>query len=138
MEDYDVFAEMQNLDKKIFVAIIEDDENFIINNLMKIKNVELIPIRITYDLSTFSDEYREHTKSLFTYYFNGDNEMNNELLRLKKHFIHYRRVPNFIYIPNGEKYFKIRSLFLNIKIPVYSNLNDVVFKIKGVSINEWF
>ena len=34
MEDYDVFNEMQNIKDKRTIIIIEDDENFIIQNLL--------------------------------------------------------------------------------------------------------
>lgn len=34
MEDYDVFVEMQNKKDKRAIIIIEDDENFIIQNLL--------------------------------------------------------------------------------------------------------
>ena len=50
MEDYDVFNEMQNLKNKRVVMFIEDDEDFIINNLID-SDFELIPIRLSYDLS---------------------------------------------------------------------------------------
>lgn len=34
MEDYDVFNEIQNLQTKQIIVIIEDDENFVIKNLL--------------------------------------------------------------------------------------------------------
>ena len=76
MEDYDVFGEMQNLKEKKVVAFIEDDEDFIVNNLIN-SDIELISIRFSYDLSCFSKPYIEQTKMLFTYYFNKDNTFNN-------------------------------------------------------------
>ena len=54
MEDYDVFNEMQNIKDKRTIIIIEDDENFIIQNLLD-SSLEIIPIRFNYDLSYFSD-----------------------------------------------------------------------------------
>ena len=44
MEDYDVFNEMQNIKDKRTIIIIEDDENFIIQNLLD-SSLEIIPIR---------------------------------------------------------------------------------------------
>lgn len=67
MEDYDVFLEMQNLKNKKTILIIEDDEKFISNNLLS-SEIEIIPIRLSYDLSSFSNEYIENTKQLFTFY----------------------------------------------------------------------
>ena len=60
-------------------------EHFIINLLNS--NIEVMPIRYSYDLSCFSSEYIELTKSLFTYYYTEENSYDNELLRLKKHYI---------------------------------------------------
>lgn len=57
MEDYDVFNEMQNIKDKNTIIIIEDDEKFIIQNLLD-SSFEIIPIRFNYDLSCFSNNYK--------------------------------------------------------------------------------
>ena len=54
MEDYDVFNEMKNINDKRTIIIIEDDENFIIQNLLD-SSLEIIPIRFNYNLSCFSE-----------------------------------------------------------------------------------
>ena len=72
MEDYDVFNEMQNINDKNTIIIIEDDEKFIIQNLLD-SSFEIIPIRFNYDLSCFSNNYIDKTKKLFTYYYNENN-----------------------------------------------------------------
>lgn len=110
MEDYDVFNEIQNLQTKQMIVIIEDDENFVIKNLLGLSSVEIVPIRFSYNLSNFSKDYIEQTKKLFIYYYNENNEYQNELLRLKKHFIHYQRKPSFAYIPNDNKYIKLKNM----------------------------
>ena len=102
MEDYDVFNEMQNIKSKKSIAIIEDDENFVIENLLD-STFEIMLIRLSYDLSCFSDNYIDKTKALFTFYYNEKNSYENELLRLKKHFIHYQRKPSIAYIPHNNK-----------------------------------
>ena len=43
MEDYDVFNEMQNIKDKNTIIIIEDDEKFIIQNLLN-SSFEIISI----------------------------------------------------------------------------------------------
>ncbi len=43
MEDYDVFNEMQNIKDKSTIIIIEDDEKFIIQNLLN-SSFEIISI----------------------------------------------------------------------------------------------
>ena len=70
MEDYDVFNEMQNLNDRQVIAIIEDDEEFVVQKLFSLNSVEVMPIRYNYDLSNFADDYIEKTKALFTYYYN--------------------------------------------------------------------
>lgn len=102
MEDYCALAEMQDLKNKRVIAFVEDDENFAIDNLINSQN-ELIPIRFSYDLSNFSKDYIELTKELFIYYFTKENTYKNELLRLKKHFVHYQRYPEIAYIPINNK-----------------------------------
>ena len=61
MEDYDVFNEMQNLNDRQVIAVIEDDEEFFIRNLFNLNSVEVMPIRHNYDLSNFSNDYVEKT-----------------------------------------------------------------------------
>ena len=72
MEDYDIFNEMQNIKNKRTIIVIEDDESFIIQNLLD-SYFEIIPIRINYDLSSFSNDYIDKTKKLFAYYYNENN-----------------------------------------------------------------
>lgn len=115
MEDYDVFTEMQNLKSKKVIMAVEDDENFIVTNLLN-PQFELIPIRFSYDLSSFSNQYIEKTKKLFTYYYENHNPYNNEILKLKKHFIHYQRFPFIAYVPLKEEYFELIKMLRKLKI----------------------
>ena len=130
MEDYDVFGEMQNLKDKQVVAFIEDDEDFIVNHLINSDN-ELIPIRLSYDLSCFSKPYVEKTKKLFTYYFNKDNTFNNELLRLKKHFVHFQRFPFIVYIPLDSKYYTLIQMMNELGIECVHDKNLFISKINN-------
>ena len=130
MEDYDVFGEMQNLKDKQVVAFIEDDENFIVNNLINSDN-ELIPIRFSYDLSCFSEPYIEKTKTLFTYYFSNDNTFDNELLRLKKHFVHFQRFPFIVYIPLEDKYYNLIKMMQKLDIECVHDKNLFISKINN-------
>ena len=125
MEDYDVFNEMQNIKDKSTIIIIEDDENFIIQNLLD-SSFEIIPIRFNYDLSCFSNSYIDKTKKLFTYYHNEKNSYQNELLRLKKHFIHYQRKPIIAYIPNDNKYTKLKNILNEIGINCISDKEQLI------------
>ena len=120
MEDYDVFNEMKNINDKRTIIIIEDDENFIIQNLLD-SSLEIIPIRFNYNLSCFSEYYIDKTKKLFTFYYNENNSYQNELLRLKKHFIHYQRKPIIAYIPNDNKYINLKNMLNDIGIKCISN-----------------
>ncbi len=125
MEDYDVFNEMQNIKDKITIIIIEDDEKFIIQNLLD-SPIEIIPIRFNYDLSCFSNSYIDKTKKLFTYYYNENNSYENELLRLKKHFIHYQRNPIIAYIPNDNKYINLKNMLNEIGIKCISDKEQLI------------
>jgi hypothetical protein len=125
MEDYDVFNEMQNIKNKESIIIVEDDENFVIKNLLD-SVFEVIPIRFSYDLSYFSDSYIDKTKKLFTFYYNENNSYKNELLRLKKHFIHYQRKPSIAYIPNDNKYIKLEKTLTEIGIKCISNKQQLI------------
>ena len=125
MEDYDVFNEMQNIKNKNSIIVIEDDENFIIQNLLDL-SFEVIPIRFNYDLSCFSNSYIDKTKKLFAYYYNENNSYQNELLRLKKHFIHYQRKPFIAYIPNDNKYIKLKNMLNEIGIKCISNKQQLI------------
>lgn len=125
MEDYDVFNEMQNIKDKSTIIMIEDDEKFIIQNLLD-SSFEIMPIRLNYDLSCFSNNYIDKTKKLFTYYYNEKNSYENELLRLKKHFIHYQRKPNIAYIPNDSKYIKLRNMLNEIGIKCISDKEQLI------------
>ena len=71
MEDYSP-EELQNIKDKI-VMIVEDEETL----YDKISSyAEVIPLRFSYDLSSFSNEYIDKTKSLFTYYYTFYNICN--------------------------------------------------------------
>ena len=129
MEDYDVFNEMQNLQTKKTIVVVEDDENFVIQNLLDLPSVEIIPIRFNYDLSGFSKDYVEKTKKLFVYYYNEDNTYQNELLRLKKHFVHYQRRPVFAYIPNEDKYANLIKMLTDIDIKCIFDKKQVIYDI---------
>lgn len=120
MEDYDIFNEIQNIKNKKTIIIIEDDEKFVIENLLG-SIFEIMPIRFGYELSYFSDDYIDKTKKLFTFYYNENNSYRNELLRLKKHFIHYQRKPNVAYIPHNSKYSKLEEMLIEIGIECVSN-----------------
>lgn len=125
MEDYDIFNEIQNIKDKNTIIIIEDDEKFIIQNLLD-SSFEIIPIRFNYDLSCFSNNYIDKTKKLFTYYYNENNSYENELLRLKKHFIHYQRNPIIAYIPNDSKYIKLKNMLNEIGIKCISDKEQFI------------
>ena len=125
MEDYDVFDEMQNIKDKRAIIIIEDDENFIIQNLLD-SSFEIIPIRFNYDLSCFSNNYIDKTKKLFTYYYNENNSFENELLRLKKHFIHYQRKPIIAYIPSDSKYINLKNMLNEMEIKCISDKEQLI------------
>ena len=125
MEDYGVFNEMQNLKDKKTVLIIEDDENFMVQNLLNL-SFGIMPIRFNYDLSCFSNNYIDKTKGLFTYYYNENNSYQNELLRLKKHFIHYQMKPIIAYIPNDNKYIQLKNMLTEIGINCISNKEQLI------------
>lgn len=129
MEDYDVFNEIQNLHDRQVIAVIEEDEEFVIQNLFNLKSVELMPIRLNYDLSNFSNDYIEKTKTLFTYYYNENNVYENEMLRFKKHFIHYQRKPKYAYIPNIKKYENLKKMLTDLSIKCISNREQLLFEI---------
>lgn len=122
MNDYS-FEESQNISDRI-ILIYEDNEKYILNNLLN-KGIEIIPIRFSYDLSNFSEEYIEKTKKLFIYYFNLNNSYKNELLRLKKHFQHYRRFPQIAYIPNKKEFFSIIKMLKELNIKVVYNIKNI-------------
>ncbi len=130
MEDYDVFLEMQDLKNKKTVLVIEDDEKFVSNNLL-FSEIEMIPIRFSYDLSFFSNEYIENTKKLFTYYYDENNSYHNELLRLKKHFIHYQRFPFIAYVPSKKKYSGLISILRDLNIECVNDKKIFLKKIKN-------
>lgn len=124
MEDYDVI-EINNVKDKTIVLVIEDDEMFITNNLLN-SNIEVMPLRLNYDLSNFKDDYILKTKELFTYYYNDNNIFESELLRLKKHFIHYQRKPVIAYIPKDSKYDNIRKMLKMLDIKCISNKKELI------------
>ena len=122
MEDYDVFNEMNNIGK--IIIVIEDDEKFI-KELIN-SNIEIIPIRFRYDLSSFTSDYIDKTKKLFIYYYNEENNCQNELLRIKKHFIHYQRYPFAAYVPNDIKYLKLKQILKELNIMIISNKQSLL------------
>ncbi len=130
MEDYDIFNEMQNINCEKTVMYIEEDEEFVINNLLN-NNYELIPIRFSYDLSKFSSEYIKKTKNLFIYYYDENNTLKNEQARIKKHFIHYQRYPFIAYIPLNTKYEKLIDLLKSLNIECVSDKELFVRKIEN-------
>lgn len=130
MEDYDVFSEMQNLKNKKTILIIEDDENFINNNLLS-SEIEIIPIRFSYDLSSFSEQYIEKTKQLFTFYYNEKDSCYNELLKLKKHFVHYQRFPFIAYVPSEKKYSNLVNILNDLSIECISDKKLFLNKINN-------
>lgn len=106
MEDYSI-EEMRNIKEKV-VMIVEEDEK-LINTLLPI--CEIIPLRFSYSLEEYSSDYIEKTKSLFSFYYNLDDCFENEILKLKKHFKHFMRYPNMIYVNKINKNY---DLVLNI------------------------
>lgn len=118
MEDYDVSSEMYNVKSKKVVMLFEDDEKFISNILLN-KNIELLPFRVSYNLDKFTSDYIQKTSQLFNYYFDKNNSYQNELIKLKKHFVHYQRFPFIAYIPqNIENYEVIFKMLTELKIEV--------------------
>ena len=118
MEDYDIINEMHNIKEKV-VMFVDDDEKIYkyLSNYC-----ECMPIRFSYDVSGFSEKYIDETKELFTFYYNDKNTFNNELLRLKKHFKHYKRYPFIIYINKGNtNYLNIKRMCDLLKIECVTN-----------------
>ncbi len=137
MEDYDVYNEMHKNHNKKIVMVIEDDEKFISENLLD-SNIEIMPFRFSYDLSKFSRSYIDKTAALFTYYYTKDNYEDSELLRLKKHFVHYNRKPIIIYIPFKKKYEGIYKFLSKLDIEIIRNKNKLLKKIKNVDKRIYF
>ena len=133
MEDYDVFNEMQNVKDRITIIVIEDDENFVNLNLLD-SNIEIMPIRFSYDLSNFSDSYINKTKNWFIFYYDEKNNYENELLRLKKHFVHYQRKPSIAYIPCNSKYLELEKMLDEIGIRCVSDKEQLIEIIKNKKI----
>ena len=133
MEDYDVFNEMQNVKDRITIIVIEDDENFVNLNLLD-SNIELMPIRFSYDLSNFSDSYIDKTKNWFIFYYDEKNNYENELLRLKKHFVHYQRKPIIAYVPRDSRYLELEKMFDEIGIRCVSDKEQLIEIVKNKKI----
>ncbi|MFA5696458.1 MAG: hypothetical protein WC917_03345 [Bacilli bacterium] len=131
MEDYDVFSEMNNI-KTIIMGIDIDDEKFWREEIISNSKIEFMPIRFTLNLKDFSNDYIDKTKSLFIYYFDERNAYNNELLKIKKHFIHYQRRPKFAYIPNEEKYYNLKKMIQEIGIDIVDCKNSLLENIKKI------
>ena len=75
MEDYDVFNEMQNVKDRITIIVIEDDENFVNLNLLN-SNIEIMPIRFSYDLSNFPCGFLLYIKYYYDVVFKHYIEFN--------------------------------------------------------------
>ena len=133
MEDYDVFNEMQNVKDRITIIVIEDDENFVNLNLLD-SNIEIMPIRFSYDLSNFSDSYIDKTKNWFIFYYDEKNNYENELLRLKKHFVHYQRKPIIAYVPRDSRYLELEKMFDEIGIRCVSDKEQLIEIVKNKKI----
>lgn len=133
MEDYDVFNEMQNVKDRITIIVIEDDENFVNLNLLD-SNIEIMPIRFSYDLSNFSDSYIDKTKNWFIFYYDEKNNYENELLRLKKHFVHYQRKPIIAYVPRDSRYLELEKMFDEIGIRCVSDKEQLIDIVKNKKI----
>ena len=133
MEDYDVFNEMQNIKDRITIIVIEDDENFVNLNLLD-SNIEIMPIRFSYDLSNFSDSYIDKTKNWFIFYYDEKNNYKNELLRLKKHFVHYQRKPTIAYVPRNSKYLELEKMFDEIGIRCVFDKEQLIEIVKNKKI----
>lgn len=133
MEDYDVFNEMQNVKDRITIIVIEDDENFVNLNLLN-SNIEIMPIRFSYDLSNFSDSYIDKTKNWFIFYYDEKNNYENELLRLKKHFVHYQRKPIIAYVPRDSRYLELEKMFDEIGIRCVSDKEQLIEIVKNKKI----
>lgn len=130
MEDYDINTEMNNI-KSILMAVDKDDYIYFQNNVLSNSNLELMPIRLSYSLDGFNNEYINKTRELFIYYYNKDNFYDNELLRIKKHFKHYQRIPSIVYIPS--KYIELKKMFNDLNIKVVSSLEEVNCYIESVN-----
>lgn len=123
MEDYSI-EEMHNINDKILLAV-EDNQEYILENIVD-HGIELMPLRFSYDLSKFSDFYLNKTKKLFAYYSEKNNPYQNELLRVKKHFKHFMRLPNAAYIPNKEEYYYMINILNELKVEVFGDLEESV------------
>ena len=131
MEDYDITNEMKNI-KVIIMGIDYNNESFWKDEVITNDLVEFMPIRLSYNLDTFSGEYIEKTKSLFIYYYDSNNYYNNEILRLKKHFKHYQRFPKIVYIPSEQQFDSLRKIVNEIGIKIVDNENDVIKFINNI------
>lgn len=129
MEDYDIL-EMKNLNSKKVVLVVEDDENFVLD-IINNDDFIVMPIRFSYNLSKFSDEYVKKTKELFSYYYNKDNILKNELVRMKKHFVHYQRNPFIAYVPYKNEYKDLTEILNELNIECLSNKDKFLKKINN-------
>lgn len=126
MEDYDIYNEMNCNNKFILMAVDKDNYLFFQNKVLTNKEIEFMPIRLSYNLDIFSDSYIVDTKELFIYYYNKDNSYDNELLRIKKHFKHYQRIPNVVFIPNGDEYIDLRKMFQELNLKIITKEEDII------------
>lgn len=132
MEDYDITNEMNDI-KTIIMGIDYNNELFWKEKIISNNFIEFMPIRLSYDLDKFSNDYIEKTKQLFIYYYNPNNYYNNEMLRLKKHFKHYQRFPKVVYIPNEQKFELLKNMVNEIGIKVLDNEYEVIKYIENIN-----
>ena len=50
------------------------------------------------------------------------------MLKLKKHFIHYQRKPKYAYIPNVDKYKKLKKMLINLGVKCISDKKQLLFE----------
>ena len=133
MDDYDVFNELHN--KNIVISGIDDGYEYIITKyFLSNELIEFMPIRFSYDLDNFTNEYITNTKKLFTYYYNKNNTYKNELLKLKKHFIHYQRNPIAVFIPKKCDCNELRKLFQDLGITILTDKKDILHLLEKLNL----
>lgn len=131
MDDYDVFNEMKNI-KPIIIGI-DMDNSFFWSEQINNHLFEFMPIRLGYNLSGYDKNYIEQTKELFIYYYNNQNTYTNELLKLKKHFKHYQRLPKIAFIPSLETYHELNSMLQELGIRVVNTQEEILDYIKNIA-----
>lgn len=130
MEDYDVFNEMNDI-KTIIMGVDKTNSNFWKEYVLDSELFEFMPIRFNYSLDEYNIDYVERTKGLFIYYFDKENTYDNELLKLKKHFKHFQRFPQIVFIPDDIEYINLKNMIKDIGIRVVSTENEVIEFMNG-------